>query len=86
MMFGLERHFWIKSGNDSIPCTFYHVQPTGKIDNAYRMLLEFESLPSAVNKPFENDLILGFSDPITGANMLFPFKKDDLNNIPELKK
>ena len=84
MLYNMQNYFFLATGKDSLPCTFYHAQLTGKIDNAYHFALAFEA-DSASQK--QSDVLrLIYTDSIwLQSKFDFAFNKIKINQSPGLK-
>jgi hypothetical protein len=84
MLYGLQNSFSLLAERDSLPCVFYHAQPSGNIDNAYHFILVFE--PGNEKGRSEENLTLIYHDSIWLQKRLeFVFDKNKINQSPKLK-
>jgi hypothetical protein len=82
MFYQMQSSFILIAGKDSLPCTFYHAQPSGKIDNAYHFITVFEKLPSFSS----HDLNLLLQDSLYfGRGFNFYFDSNSIAHTPKLK-
>lgn len=84
MLYNMQNYFSLATEKDSLPCTFYHAQLTGRIDNAYHFTLAFEA-DSASQK--QSDVLrLIYTDSIWLKRRFdFAFNKNKINQSPGLK-
>lgn len=86
MQYRLQNGFALITGKDSLPCVFYHVQPSGKIDNAYHFILAFEADSSMVIANRSENLTLVYKDSIWYHKRFdFVFDKNKISQSPRLK-
>jgi|SRR3989339_341374 len=86
IQYNAQSSFYLLSNRDSIPCTFYHVQSTGSIDNQYHMILAFENGGSHLDKNLDDHLTLVFDDTFWfDQKFAFEFDQNKLQQSPKLK-
>ncbi len=86
MLYRLEKSFTVLTENDSLPCVFYHAQPTGQVDNAYRFILAFESDARALPSNKREGLRLVYRDSLWFHRKFeFVFNQETILNAPKLK-
>lgn len=83
LAFGMQNNISLWVNGDSIPCTFYHLQPIGKVDNAFHVLLSFER-PQSISD-WRQDLLIVLDEPLFGTHPnRFHWSKNDLYELPKL--
>ncbi len=86
MLYRLQNCFTLETEIDSIPCHFYHVQPSGKIDNAYHFIVVFETNPLQSTPLNPTDLKLTYRDSLWVHRQFdFQFSRNSIDNSPKLK-
>lgn len=86
MLYQLQNRFCLLAGGDSLPCVFYHAQPSGKINNAYQFILAFESDSSTIVSDRNKDLKLVYLDSLwCNKRFEFVFDRNKINQSPRLK-
>lgn len=86
MMYQMQNAFLLIIGQDSLPCTFYHTQLSGKLNNAYDFILVFEADSTSVGQPLNDNIALAYRDSIwLQQRFNFLFDKNNINRLPEIK-
>lgn len=87
MLYRLQNYFTLVQGADSLACTFYHAQPSGKVDNAYHFMVVFETNDKLrYSDKKEVDLKLMYKDPLWfQRDFTFVFSHNTIQNAPKIK-
>ncbi|MBI5539815.1 MAG: hypothetical protein HY951_07135 [Bacteroidia bacterium] len=82
LYFQMQKEFVLVSGQDTIPCSFYHFEQAYNISPENSILLSFEK---AKNDTIFNEKVLVYNDKILKTGPIkFRFKKEYFTNIPKL--
>lgn len=79
----IQNDLYLVEGTDTLPCMFTHMEQTYNVSPINTITIEF--VRKDKSKRY-NDTWLVYNDRVFNSGILkFYFKKEDLNNIPELK-
>ena len=79
----IQNDLYLVDGTDTLPCMFTHMEQTYNVSPINTITVEF--VRKDKTKKY-NDTWLVYNDRVFNSGILkFFFKKEDLNNIPELK-